>query len=86
MATDISGAPNVSAEQLKLFIERIETLEEEKKGLAEDIRDVYSEAKMTGYDVKTMRAIVRLRRMDRNARAEQEALLETYKAALGLEV
>jgi uncharacterized protein (UPF0335 family) len=79
------SSPNVSAEQLKLFIERIETLEGEKKGLADDIRDVYAEAKANGYDTKTMRAIVRLRRMDHNARAEQDALLETYKAALGLE-
>ncbi|MFN3370264.1 MAG: DUF2312 domain-containing protein [Sphingomonadaceae bacterium] len=77
---------NVSAEQLKLFIERIETLEEEKRGLADDIKGVYAEAKANGYDVKTMRAIVRLRRMDVNARAEQEALLETYKSALGIEV
>jgi uncharacterized protein (UPF0335 family) len=77
---------NVSAEQLKLFIERIEKLEEEKRGLADDIKGVYAEAKANGYDVKTMRAIVRLRRMDVNARAEQEALLETYKSALGLEV
>ncbi len=76
---------NVSAEQLKLFIERIETLEEEKRGLADDIRGVYAEARANGYDVKTMRAIVRLRRMDTSARAEQEALLETYKSALGLE-
>ena len=76
---------NVSAEQLKLFIERIETLEEEKKATADDIKDVYAEAKSNGYDVKTMRTIVRLRRLDSNARAEQEALLETYKTALGLE-
>jgi uncharacterized protein (UPF0335 family) len=75
---------NVSAEQLKLFIERIETLEEEKRGLSDDLKDVYAEAKSNGYDVKTMRTIVRLRRMDRNDRAEQEALLETYMAALGL--
>jgi len=77
---------NVSAEQLKLFIERIETLEEEKRGLSDDIRGVFQEAKANGYDVKTMRAIVRLRRMDSNARAEQEALLETYMSALGLSV
>lgn len=77
---------NVSAEQLKLFIERIETLEEEKRGLTDDIKGVYAEARANGYDVKTMRAIVRLRRMDVNARAEQAALLETYKSALGLEV
>lgn len=76
----------VSAEQLKLFIERIETLEEEKRGLTDDIKGVYAEARANGYDVKTMRAIVRLRRMDVNARAEQAALLETYKSALGLEV
>ncbi len=74
----------VSAEQLRLFIERIERLEEEKKGIADDVKDVYSEAKGTGYDVKTMRAIIRLRAMEKNARQEQEALLETYKAALGL--
>jgi uncharacterized protein (UPF0335 family) len=80
------SSANVCAEQLKLFIERIETLEEEKRGLADDIKGVYAEAKSNGYDVKTMRAIVRLRRMDTNARAEMEALLETYKSALGLEI
>jgi uncharacterized protein (UPF0335 family) len=77
--------PNIAADQLRLFIERIERLEEEKKGIADDIRDVYAEAKSTGYDVKTMRAIVRLRRMEKDDRQEAEALLETYKAALGLE-
>ncbi|MGL6043091.1 MAG: DUF2312 domain-containing protein, partial [Sandaracinobacteroides sp.] len=71
------SSANVSAEQLKLFIERIETLEEEKRGLADDIKGVYSEAKSNGYDAKTMRTIVRLRRMDTNARAEMEALLDT---------
>ena len=75
---------NVAAEQLRLFIERIERLEEEKKGIADDVKDVYSEAKANGYDVKTMKAIVRLRRMEKNARDEAEALLETYKTALGL--
>jgi uncharacterized protein (UPF0335 family) len=74
----------LAADQLRLFIERIERLEEEKKGLADDIRDVYSEAKGQGYDSKTMRAIVRLRKMEKDARDEAEALLETYKAALGL--
>ena len=77
--------PNIAADQLRLFIERIERLEEEKKGIADDIRDVYAEAKATGYDAKTMRAIVRLRKMEKNDRLEAEALLETYKAALGLE-
>lgn len=76
---------NVAADQLRLFIERIERLEEEKKGIGDDIKDVYSEAKSTGYDTKTMRAIVRLRKMEAHARQEAEALLETYKAALGLE-
>ena len=75
---------NVSAGQLRQFIERIETLEEEKKGIADDIKDVYAEAKATGFDTKTMRAIVRLRKMEAAARQEAEALLETYKAAIGL--
>ena len=74
----------VAADQLRLFIERIERLEEEKKGIADDIRDVYSEAKANGYDTKTMRAIVRLRRMESNARHEADALMETYRSALGL--
>ncbi|HVL78923.1 MAG TPA: DUF2312 domain-containing protein [Sphingomicrobium sp.] len=74
----------VAADQLRLFIERIERLEEEKKGIADDIRDVYSEAKANGYDTKTMRAIVRLRRMEANARQEADALMETYRSALGL--
>jgi len=76
---------NVAAEQLRLFIERIERLEEEKKGIADDIKDVYLEAKSNGYDVKTMRAIVRLRKLESHVRMEAEALLETYKNALGLE-
>jgi uncharacterized protein (UPF0335 family) len=74
----------VAAEQLQLLIERIERLEAEKSGLADDIRDVYAEAKANGYDVKTMRAIVRLRRMEKNARQEADALLQTYRDALGL--
>jgi uncharacterized protein (UPF0335 family) len=76
---------NVSAEQLRLFIERIERLEEEKKGIADDVKDVYAEAKSTGFDAKTMRTIVRLRKMEKNARQEADALLETYRVALGLE-
>lgn len=75
---------NVSAAELRQFIERIETLEEEKDSIAESIREVYSEAKAQGFDVKTMRSIVKLRAMDRHKRIEQEALLETYKSALGL--
>ncbi len=75
---------NVAADKLRLFIERIERLEEEKKGIADDIRDVYAEAKSQGYDSKTMRAIVRLRKMETHARQEADALLETYRTALGL--
>ena len=78
------GEDNVSAEQLRLFIERIERLEEDKAGVAADLKAVYAEAKGTGFDTKTMRAIVRLRAMEKAARQEQEALLETYKAAIGL--
>jgi uncharacterized protein (UPF0335 family) len=75
---------NVSATQLRQYIERIETLEEEKKGIADDIKDVYAEAKATGFDIKTMKSLVRLRKMETAARQEAEALLETYKAALGI--
>lgn len=71
-------------DRLRLLIERIERLEEEKKGIADDIRDVYAEAKAVGYDVKIMRQIVRLRKMDTNDRSEAEIILETYKAALGM--
>lgn len=76
--------PNVAADQLRLFIERIEGLEEEKKGISDDIKDVYLEAKSQGYDPKTMQTIVRLRKMEKHSRDEAEALLETYKAALGI--
>ncbi|MDK2757524.1 MAG: DUF2312 domain-containing protein [Blastomonas fulva] len=71
-------------DQLRLFIERIERLEEEKRGVADDIRDTYSEAKSQGYDPKIMRQIVRLRKMEAHDRQEMELILETYKAALGL--
>jgi uncharacterized protein (UPF0335 family) len=74
----------IAADQLRLFIERIERLEEEKKGIMDDVRDVYQEAKGQGYDTKTMRAVIRLRRMEKNARDEAEALLDIYKSALGL--
>lgn len=75
---------NISAEQLRQYIERVETMEAEKKGVADDIRDVYGEAKATGFDIKIMKQIVRLRKMETAARQTAEALLETYKAALGL--
>ena len=74
----------VTADQLRLFIERIERLEEEKKAMADDVRDVYAEAKANGYDTKTMRKIVALRKMETHARQEADALMDTYRKALGL--
>jgi uncharacterized protein (UPF0335 family) len=71
-------------DQLKAFVERIERLEEEKKALSDDIRDVYAEAKGNGYDVKAMRAIVRMRKQDKDERIEYETVLETYMHALGM--
>ena len=74
----------VAADELRLLIERIERLEEEKKGISDDIKDVYGEAKARGYETKIMKQIVRLRRMEKHARDEADALLDTYRAALGL--
>lgn len=82
VANDAGG---VSGKRLRSFIERIERLEEEKAAMAEDIKDVYAEAKSTGFDTKTIRKIVRLRKLDLEKRREAEALLETYKAAIGME-
>ena len=75
---------SIAADELRLLIERIERLEEEKKAMADDIRDVYAEAKARGYDAKAMRQVVRLRKMETHIRQEEEAILDTYKAALGL--
>ena len=75
---------NVSAEQLRQLIERIETLEEEKRATQDQVKDVYAEAKSAGFDVKTMRHIIRLRRMEKHHRQEADALIETYRSALGL--
>jgi uncharacterized protein (UPF0335 family) len=75
---------SIAADELRLLIERIERLEEEKKAIGDDVKDVYAEAKSRGYDTKTMRSIIRLRKMEKHVRDEAEALLETYKAALGL--
>ncbi len=80
------GHNETADDRLRLLIERIERLEEEKKGLADDIKDVYLEAKSVGYDVKTMRKIVVLRKMDKDARREAEAILDLYKRALGLDL
>ncbi|MCZ8185311.1 MAG: DUF2312 domain-containing protein [Beijerinckiaceae bacterium] len=74
-----------TAGQLKAFIERIERLEEEKRQIADDVKDVYAEAKANGFDAKILRKIVSLRRQDADERREQEELLETYLRALGME-
>lgn len=79
-----AGDNSIAADELRLLIERIERLEGEKKAIADDIGDVYAEGKSRGYDRKTMRAIVRLRKMETHDRQEAEALLDTYKAALGM--
>ncbi|MEO9625900.1 MAG: DUF2312 domain-containing protein [Qipengyuania citrea] len=71
-------------DRLRLLIERIERLEEEKKGIGDDIRDVYAEAKAVGYDTKIMREVIKLRKLRPDARSEQETILDTYKAALGM--
>lgn len=76
---------NVAADELRLPIERIERLEGEKQAIADDVKDVYAEAKSRGYDTKTMRAIVRLRKLETHHRQEADALLETYRQALGLD-
>lgn len=83
-ARPTSEEASATDDRLRLLIERIERLEEEKKELADDIRDVYSEAKAVGYDTKIMRQIVRLRKMKPDDRAELEMALETYKCALGM--
>ena len=75
---------DVTGDRLRLLIERIERLEEEKKGISEDIKDVYAEAKAVGFDPKIMKQIVRLRKKSKEAREEEEALLDTYRNALGL--
>ena len=77
-------ATKFAKDQLKAIIERIERLEEEKKTISDDIRDVYAEAKGNGFDTKALRTIVRLRKQDANERAEAETILETYMQALGM--
>jgi uncharacterized protein (UPF0335 family) len=78
---DVGG---IAGEQLRSFIERIERLEEEKRTLAADIKEVYAEAKGSGFDTKIMRQLIRIRRMDKDDVDEQEALLDIYKRALGM--
>jgi uncharacterized protein (UPF0335 family) len=81
---DDSPAHRFAKDQLKAFIERIERLEEEKRAIADDVRDVYAEAKGNGFDIKALRTVVRLRKQDSNERKEQEAIVETYLHALGM--
>ena len=78
---DVGG---IAGERLKSFIERVERLEEEKRALAEDIKEVYAEAKGVGFDAKIMRQIVKIRKMDQDELDEQETLLDVYKRALGM--
>jgi uncharacterized protein (UPF0335 family) len=77
-------ATRFAKDQLKAFVERIERLEEEKKAIADDIRDVFAEAKATGFDVKALRTVVRMRKQDADERKEHELILETYLHALGM--
>lgn len=76
---------NSTEDHLRLLIERVERLEEEKKGITDDIRDVYSEAKAVGYDTKVMKIVVKLRRMQPDDRREMDMIVDTYKNALGLD-
>lgn len=84
LPVDMPKAHRATDDRLRLLIERIERLEEEKKAIADDIRDVYAESKAVGYDTKIMREVIRLRKMDPDARAERDAVLETYLCALGM--
>jgi uncharacterized protein (UPF0335 family) len=83
-AKDDQAAHRFAKDHLKAFVERVERLEEEKKAIADDVRDVYAEAKANGFDVKALRTVVKLRKQDVNERKEQEAVLETYLHALGM--
>jgi uncharacterized protein (UPF0335 family) len=85
MADDVTDtSQTVAAGQLRAFIERIERLEEEKKTIADDIKEVYAEAKGTGFDTKAVRTIIRLRKKDQAERQEEEAIIDLYMAALGM--
>jgi uncharacterized protein (UPF0335 family) len=83
-AKDDQSAHRFAKDHLKAFIERVERLEEEKKAITDDVRDVYAEAKANGFDVKALRTVVKLRKLDIDERKEQEAVLETYMHALGM--
>ena len=78
------SATRFAKDHLKAFVERIEKLEEEKKAISDDVRDVYSEAKANGFDTKALRAVIRLRKQEPQERSEQQMILETYMHALGM--
>ena len=80
----MSDAQGFARDQLRAFIERIERLEEEKKTIADDIKDVYGEAKSMGFDTKILRKVISIRKQDQDERIEQEAILDTYLQALGM--
>lgn len=82
--TGSSDAHGIARDQLRAFVERIERLEEEKKTIADDIKDVYGEAKGTGFDVPCLRKVIQIRKQDKDERLEQEAILDTYMQALGM--
>lgn len=82
-SASVEGATTIAADRLRSFIERVERLEEEKAAIMDDIKEIYAEAKGEGYDVKILRQVVRIRKMDRADRQEQEALLDLYLAAIG---
>ena len=84
--TNYSEQQEQSSDRLKIIVERIERLEEEKANISSDIKDVYAEAKADGFDVKALREIIKIRKEDRDDRLEQEAVLEMYMKALGMEV
>jgi uncharacterized protein (UPF0335 family) len=75
----------ITDDRLRLLIERVEQLQDEKKGIQDDIRDVFSEAKATGYDTKAMKAVIKIRKKSRDDRMAEEAILDTYLAALGID-
>lgn len=83
--SEIGHNSNVTGARLKSFIERIEKLNEEKQSISDDIKDVYSEAKGTGFDTSTIRKIIALRKMDNEKRREQDEMIELYKSAIGME-
>ena len=84
--SDVGHNSSTADDRLRLLIERVERLEEEKKAISEDIKDVFAEAKAVGYDAKIMKQVIRLRKMNPDDRREMEMVLDTYKTALGMDL